>query len=290
MIRKLLLLCLAAPLFLAFGCEKKMVAPPPSPVDQVPISSGPALSRASAAKVSLTSAPQRFIVERHKLQILTSASQLQKSWDSTVAFCGTMQCEVTSSSITTQANGPFPTGSISMRVAPQDLQKLIDYVGKLGKISQHTTERQDVTTQVVDTDARIKNLTAFRDNLRAMLSKPSATVKDLIEIQQQLTETQSELDSETSQRKILASEIDKIAVQIDFYVQTPATGSFSAIKEAFGEAGSDLADSTAALISFVVTIIPWLILIIPAIWLFVRLWRKFRRKRATLPPPSTQSP
>jgi len=201
-----------------------------------------------------------------------------------------MQCEVTSSSIITQANGPFPTGSISMRVAPQDLQKLIDYVGKLGKISQYTTERQDVTTQVVDTDARIKNLTAFRDNLRAMLSKPSATVKDLIEIQQQLTETQSELDSETSQRKILASETDKIAVQIDFYVQTPAAGSFSAIKEAFSEAGSDLADSTAALISFVVTIIPWLILIIPAIWLFVRLWRKFRRKRAALSPPSPQSP
>src|SRR5215510_11522153 len=89
----------------------------------------------------------------------------------------------------------------------------------LGKIAQHTTEREDKTTAVIDTEAKLKNLTSFRDNLRAMLGKPSATVKDLVEIQQQLTETQSELDSETAQRKILANETEKIAVKISFRVE-----------------------------------------------------------------------
>jgi Domain of unknown function (DUF4349) len=56
----------------------------------------------------------------------------------------------------------------------------------------------------VDTDAKIKNLTGFRDNLRTMLAKPSATIRDSVEIQQQLTEVQSQLDSETAQRKLLA--------------------------------------------------------------------------------------
>jgi len=37
------------------------------------------------------------------------------------------------------------------------------------------------------------------------------------------------------------------------------------------------------LITFIVTIIPWLILIVPAIWLFVRLWRKWRRRRDARP-------
>jgi Domain of unknown function (DUF4349) len=45
-----------------------------------------------------------------------------------------------------------------------------------------------------------------------MLARSSSTVKDLIEIQQQLTDTQSQLDSETAQRKILANETEKIAV------------------------------------------------------------------------------
>ena len=89
-----------------------------------------------------------------------------------------------------------------MRVAPDDLKKLSGYVEKLGKIARHTTDREDKTAAVVDTEAKIKNLTGFRDNLRAMLARPSATVKDLVEIQKQLTDTQSELDSETAQWKI----------------------------------------------------------------------------------------
>jgi Domain of unknown function (DUF4349) len=70
----------------------------------------------------------------------------------------------------------------------------------------------DKTTSVIDTDAKIKNLTAFRDSLRTMLMKPSVTVKDSIDIQQQLTDVQSQLDSETSARKILANETEKIAL------------------------------------------------------------------------------
>src|SRR5436309_115009 len=61
---------------------------------------------------------------------------------------------------------------IFLRVAPDDLKKLLGSVEKLGKILEHTTEREDKTTVVVDTEAKIKNLTTFRDNLRAMLAKP----------------------------------------------------------------------------------------------------------------------
>src|SRR5215510_10790285 len=105
----------------------------------------------------------------------------------------------------------------------------------LGKIAQHTTEREDKTTAVIDTEAKLKNLTSFRDNLRGMLNRPSATVKDLVEIQQQLTETQSELDSETAQRKILANETEKIAVEISFRVERPgeSKGGLRQVWEAF---------------------------------------------------------
>jgi len=116
----------------------------------------------------------------------------------------------------------MPSGIISLRVAPDDLKRLLGSFEKLGKIVQHATERQDKTTVVVDTEAKIKNLTSFRDNLRAMLSKSAATVKDLVEIQKQLTDTQSELDSETAQRKILANETEKIAAEISLRVERPS--------------------------------------------------------------------
>jgi hypothetical protein len=161
---------------------------------------------------SVAASAERYVAERHKLELLTSESQLQKSWQSTVAFCGTIQCEVLSSNITTRTGDSVPSGSISLRVSPEDLNRLLAYVEKLGKVAESATEREDKTTAVVDTEAKIKNLTGFRDSLRAMFAKPSATVKDLVEIQQQLTDTQSQLDSETAQRKILANETEKIAV------------------------------------------------------------------------------
>ena len=272
--RKAVLWALTFLVFTAPGCAKKAV--------------GGSESRAvSVMGVALASAP-RFIAERDTLQILTPEGQLQKSWESAIAFCGSIQCEVISSNITTKTGDALPSGSISMRVVPDDAKKLFVYAEKLGKIAQHTTDRQDKTTEVIDTEAKIKNLTSFRDNLRAMLAKKSATVQDLVEIQKQLTATQSELDSEATQRKILANETDKIAVEISFRVErSGSTTGFGQIWSALRESGDVLADSTSSLITTIVAVIPWLVLIVPAVWLIAKGWKKFklRRSRTASPPP-----
>jgi len=233
-----------------------------------------------------TVTPQRFIAVRHKLEIVAPESDLSETWESTIAFCGTIQCEVVSSTITTRVRDSFPFGSISMRVKPEDLTKLFAQVGSHGRIVQHTTESEDKTAVVIDTDARIKNLTNFRDSLRTMLAKPSAGVKDLVEIQRQLTDVQVQLDSEAAQQKILANETQKVSVEIAFHVDesVPGVGFFTPMGDALRESGSVLADSVASLITVIVAIIPWLVLILPACWLLIRFVRNLRRKRAMSAP------
>jgi hypothetical protein len=263
---------LAGLLLTASACEKRSMSVPPS----------------SALKLMAMDArpQQRYIAETHEIEIITPESELQKSWESVVSFCGTIQCEVTSSKIAARTGDSVPSGTISLRVAPQDLAKLLADLQQRGKIAQHTTERQDETAQVVDTDAKVKNLTTFRDNLRAMLTKPSATVKDLVEIQQQLTETQEQLDSETTRRKILANETEKVAVALSFHVEESRrhAGALAQIGDALSDSGSVLAESTASLITVVLAVVPWLVLIVPAIWVLARVWCRWRRKRTTSPP------
>jgi len=278
--RKFEVLLLSALLSVAAGCSHyKSAAPVPRRLDQ--------------AVMAFAGSPQRYVAERHTLEVITSESDLQKSWESAVAFCGTLQCEIVSSSIATKVSDSMPSGVISLRVVPDDFQKLLSYVEKSGTIAQHTTEREDKTIAVVDTEAKIKNLTTFRDNLRAMLGRPSAKVANLVEIQKQLTDTQAELDSEITQRKILANETEKIAVEISFRVERNrgAGGGFRPVWKALRESGSILADSTASLIETIVAIIPWLILIVPAAWLLAKVWRilKRRRNRSASPPPPTIS-
>jgi hypothetical protein len=280
--RKIGVLIFAGLLLAAIGCDKAAKSPLASRSEMM------LLPPADYAVYAGSS--QRFIAEHHKLEIITPESELQKSWESAVTFCGTVQCEIVSSSITTRTGDTVPSGGVTLRVSPEDLKKLLAHVEKLGKIAQHTTEREDKTTAVVDTEAKIKNLTSFRDSLRAMLAKPSATVRDLVEIQKQLTDTQSELDSETTQRKILANETEKIAVDLSFRVERPGgnAGGFAQIWNTLRESGSVLADSTSSLIYTILAIIPWLILILPALWVLAKVWKKLklRRNRTVSPPPS----
>jgi hypothetical protein len=281
----LLGLILGGLLLTATGCAKKAVIPR--------LSAGGGSGGALMGYMGVQSAPpQRYIAERHEFEIITPESELQKSWESVVAFCATIQCEVISSSLTARTGDSIPSGTVSLRVVPEDLTKLLAHIQKLGKIAQHTTEREDKTTAVVDTDAKVKNLTAFRDNLRAMLAKPSVTVKDLIEIHKQLTETQSELDSETANRKILSNETEKISVRLSFRVKEPrgSARGLALIWDALRESGSDLAESTAFLITVIVTVIPWLIVIVPGLWLLVRTWRKRRRNQPVSPLPPQATP
>jgi hypothetical protein len=71
----------------------------------------------------------------------------------------------------------------------------------------------------------------------------------------------------------LANETEKIAVEISFRVERPSgnAGGLAQIWNALRESGSVLAHSTSSLIYTTFAIIPWLILILPAISLALQL-------------------
>jgi Domain of unknown function (DUF4349) len=223
-----------------------------------------------------------FVAVRHKLEIVEPGSGLPKSIEAVVAFCGTIQCEVLSSSVTNERSVLSPAGNIAVRVAPQDLNKFLDFVGKQGKTAQHSTESEDKTAAVVDVEAKLKNQTEFRDSLRKMLAKPGVSVADLLQIQEKLADAQAELDSEATQRKILANETEKVYVEIAFRSEqrTTTRGAFASVGEALRDSGSVLGDSLAALITAIAAIIPWLIVIVPGIWLLVKAVKRWRTNRA----------
>jgi len=64
---------------------------------------------------AFAASPQRYIGERHKIEIITPESELQKAWESTVAYCGTIQCEVVSSNITTRTKQETAQSSVNLQ-------------------------------------------------------------------------------------------------------------------------------------------------------------------------------
>ena len=225
-------------------------------------------------------AVRKYIALRHHLQIETPGEQMQASFDAAVKHCQALNCELLSANYNKETTYNPPSASLSARVPPRNVAIFLDGLAKNGEVLQHGRDSEDKTNQVVDTDARIKNLTELRDRLRLMLTDKSAKFKDIIDVERELANTQSQLDSMLSMRKILSQETDLVAVNINFSAAQGITeqGFFAPVARALKDAGRVMMESFGSVIIFVMSAIPWLLIGIPVLWLIRKYWVKIKAK------------
>jgi hypothetical protein len=271
-------------LLLCIDCAKKIAGVAENPDAAAGLADGRGelktfLLEPPAIPASITA--RRFIAVTHRFEVETPEAELAKAWESVVKSCESMDCEVLASSITSKTASSPPKGELSLRIAPGNLNKLFDSINKSSTVIEHITESADKTAEVVDTDAKLKNQTEFRDRLRGMLAKSPGGVKELIEVERELANVQAEIDSLSTMQKSLQNQTQKIAVQITFISKRSVTrtGALAPIANAWDESGYVIAESLGSLITFIVAVIPWLVLIIPAIWIIIKLLRRRSRKK-----------
>lgn len=243
------------------------------------------MAAAPSGATDATGEPQapRFLAVRHELSAEVPSDQLPAAWTTVRDLCGTLRCELLSS--TMQRETPQQPGhaSLEMRVLPADVDAVLGSVAGVAQVVAHNTTSEDKTAEVIDIEAHIQNRTEFRDGLRAMLSdtKTRRDLGDLLAIQRTLADTQAQLDSSATQRKLLAQQTSKQHLTIHFAAKRVLVGgtSYNPIRNALHNAGAALAESAGALITFLAVALPWLLLAVPAIWILRLLWRR-RRGRA----------
>ena len=103
-------------------------------------------------------------------------------------------------------NGDTPYAEIAYRI-PADrwedaLAKLRDLGGLVTKIVSEQTQAVEVTAQIVDLEARIRNLQASETALQG-IAETATKVSDILEIQAQLTNVRGEIEQLTAQLKDL---------------------------------------------------------------------------------------
>lgn len=278
-----------------FACGKQNAPLPASA--QAPVSATAEMTAdvaqakmAGSAEQSLTeiSEPQpansteikKYIALRHHVTIETAAQNMQANFDAAVQHCEALNCQMLSANFNRETPYSPPSASLSVRVPPRNVEIFLAGLAKNGEITQHGRESEDKTNQVVDADARIQNLTHLRDRLRGMLNDKTAKFKDLIDVERELANTQSELDSYTSMRKMLSQETDLVAVNIDFMASQGITeqGAFAPVARAFKDAGRVMMESFGSLITFITSAIPWLVIGVPLLLLVRKFWAKIKTK------------
>lgn len=249
--------------------QRQETAAPPPPAMFAKMSQDAVMANAPNAEPSATGAAvtQRFIAMRHSFRLETpDEASLPQAWQRIADFCQAQPCEMLSASLQQKTEDSEPFAAQSLRLAPTSLPLLQKQLEELGKIVNHQSDSEDKTAEVVDTEARLHNLSELRNRLRQMLTTARGSTKEMVELERELARVQTELDSATTLRKQLANQTEKVAVDINYQVRRSvvSTGAFAPFWDACRNAGFTLAQSLASLLNFVISTLPWLMILIPS--------------------------
>ncbi len=168
-------------------------------------------------------------------------------------------------------NGDTPFAEIAYRIPADRWEDALAELRVLGglttKIVSEQTQAVEVTSQVVDLEARIRNLEASEAALQGIAAK-ATKISDVLEIQAQLTGVRGEIEQLTAQLKDLNDRaayatmtarysVPIVAVQVATKDWTPAT----AVDEAMASLISSLQGLTDAGIWFVIVWLPILLVL-----------------------------
>lgn len=102
---------------------------------------------------------------------------------------------------------------LSVKVPPQELDAFVASLENVGTIEAHSFSAKDITDEMVDIDARVKNLQLLKERYRALLNK-ATEIAEIIQIEKELTKIQTEIDSINGRRHFLKGQVELSTVNI----------------------------------------------------------------------------
>ncbi len=150
--------------------------------------------------------------------------------------------------------------------------------GEGGEITSRNTHAEDLAEPIADTERQLALLTTHRDRLAEFMKSKDIKVEQLITVSKELASTQSQIDSLGSQRANLRRRVDTELLTINLSLPRQAyEAEQSPVRDAFRSFGSNLRDALADVIRFVAALLPWLVVVLPGLILLRLFWRWITR-------------
>ena len=149
------------------------------------------------------------------------------------------------SSSNRSGTGDYAAASVTYRVPAGRWDDALDALRKIGsKTLSEQTDTSDVTSQVVDLEARLDNLKTTESALQAIMAKAVA-IPDVIAVENQLSQTRGQIEQLTAQRDHLKDQAAMSTLTVTF--QLPAKTVTSQATQDW-TLGSQVDEAAAALV------------------------------------------
>jgi hypothetical protein len=238
-----------------------------------------------AQDVKTTAAIERSVIATGSLRLTTR--HLDDVRRDAIALVTGLGGNVDHEQSRSDAHGNLDRVDLTLRVPASSFDKALDQLGALGTVRDREQSVEDVTTQVIDIDARVKAQTESVASIQRLLAR-ARTIAEIMSIESQLASRQAELDSLKQQQKWLADQTSLSTVQLS--VTRPGNHDAQTSSGFLGglERGwNALSTSTVALATAVGAVLPFAVVLVVLgipVWLLVR---RRRHPAAMAPTPET---
>lgn len=193
--------------------------------------------------------------------------------------------------------GPTAHATLTLRVAAPRLSEVLNQLRALGKVTSEQTTGDDVTDQVVDTDARLRNEQRIESELLDLLSsRKDAPLDDILAVRTQLANIRESIERLTAQRDRLSHLVSlaTILVVITTDSAPPPEPARIGIWDYFKASLADswhsglgaLADTIAAVVRIAIGGLIWWLLLLTLFLTALHLYRRTGRAAAREPAPT----
>jgi hypothetical protein len=191
-------------------------------------------------------------------------------------------------------DGDERVASVTYRIPSGRWEEALTAFRGLGKILDEQTDAVEVTSQIVDLEARIKNLRASETALQAIAAQ-TTKISDVLEVQARLTEVRGQIEQLDAQRALLEDQAGFATLTVTFgravvAVQEAAKGWDAAteVDRASATLVNILQALTSAGIWFGIVWLPVLLalgIVIFLAWFVLRRVGVLGDRNPTIPPP-----
>jgi hypothetical protein len=146
-----------------------------------------------------------------------------------------------------------------------------------GRVISETTNAEDLTRQMGDTEARLRAQTALRDRLQELLRSRPGRLADLLEVERELARVQGDIDAVQSSLAVMRTRVamSELNLQYRSVPQSLRSDTFRPLRDAFANFIGIIVTGFAAIITIIAGLIPVAVVVVPIVWLILR-WRRRR--------------
>ena len=193
------------------GADSMSAAEPAAPAERGGVAADGAGDTASVARVAVQ---ERAVISVGTVSL--SSTDVRASRNEVQRIVDARRGEITGEETQTDDDGDVSWSRLELRVPSERFDEAMDDLEGAGQLEDATRSAEDVSTQVIDTDVRIRAQERSLRRIEVLLDR-AGSLADVVRVEAELTRRQADLDSLKQLQAHLAEQtsMSTITVHID---------------------------------------------------------------------------